>query len=186
MKHNKLKRMIQCAIFAAILCIFSPLSVSVGPIPFSMAIFAVMLCAVVLDLRSAVISVLVYLVLGLCGLPIFSGGNPGLVAIPGPTGGYIWSFALMVPVIALFKSIPVKALWLRYVLTFAGCVVATALCYVCGTLQFAHIAGKTFREALAVCVIPFIVPDLIKGLVATVLGTILSDTLQKAGVLTLR
>ena len=175
MKHNKLKRMIQCAIFAAILCIFSPLSVSVGPIPFSMAIFAVMLC-----------SVLVYLVLGLCGLPIFSGGNPGLVAIPGPTGGYIWSFVLMVPVIALFKSVPVKALWLRCVLTFAGCVVATALCYVCGTLQFAHIAGKTFREALAVCVIPFIVPDLIKGLVATVLGTILSDTLQKAGVLTLR
>lgn len=183
MRHSKLKLMLQCAIFAAILCICSPLTVPVGPIPFSMAIFAVMLCAVILDLKSAIISVLVYLLLGICGLPIFSGGNPGLVAIPGPTGGYIWSFVLMVPVIALFRAIPVKKESLHLLTTFLGCVVAIALCYLCGTAQFSILAGKSFREALGVCVIPFIMPDLVKALAATVLGTAVRAILKKNGYL---
>ena len=176
MKHETLVHLMESAIFAAFLCICSPVTVPVGPIPFSMSVFAVMLCGVVLDWKSALLAVLVYLLLGLF-LPIFSGGNNGLAALPGPTGGYIWSFLLMIPVIRLFRRIPARWEALRMGLAFLGCTAAVGLCYVCGTLQFAALAGRTFAESLELCVIPFIVPDLLKALAASVLGVLITSVL---------
>ncbi len=171
--------MTTCAIFAAILCVLSPIVIPLGgPIPFAMQIFAVMLCAVTLDWATAQISVLVYLLIGLF-LPLFSGGNTGLTAIPGPTGGYIWSYLLMVPVIRFFRHIPVEKRWEEYALSLLGCVLAVALCYLCGTVQFSLLTGRSFREALGVCVLPFVGFDLVKALAATLLGVELSHILKK-------
>ena len=176
--HKSLVQLILCAIFAAILCICSSITVPIGPIAFSMAIFAVMLCGVTLPLPLSFTSVLVYLSLGLF-LPIFSGGNTGLTALPGPTGGYIWSFLLMIPVIRFFSSRGIGKKLSEYAFTLCGCVIAIALCYLCGTLQFSQVAGRSFGESLQVCVIPFILPDLIKALAATLLGVCLRTVLKK-------
>lgn len=179
MSHEKLVRLILCAIFAAVLCICSPIVIPLaGPVPFAMQIFGVMLCAVTLSWGSAQVSVLVYLLIGLF-LPLFSGGNTGLTAIPGPTGGYIWSYLLMVPVIRGFRAIPVKTRWLEYALALCGCVLAIALCYACGTVQFSLITGRSFAESLGVCVVPFIGFDLLKALAASVLGVELAHILKK-------
>ena len=93
----KLRTMLPCAIFAAILCIVSPLSVPIGAVPLTLMLFGVMLCAVVLPWQQSGLSVLLFLLLSLCGLPVFSGGNSGITALPGPTGGYIWSLLLVTP-----------------------------------------------------------------------------------------
>ena len=179
MSHEKLVRLILCAIFAAVLCICSPIVIPLaGPVPFAMQIFGVMLCAVTLPWGCAQVSVLVYLLIGLF-LPLFSGGNTGLTALPGPTGGYIWSYLLMVPVICGFRAIPVKQRWAAYALALCGCVLAIALCYVCGTVQFSLITSRSFRESLGVCVLPFIGFDLIKALAAAVLGVTLAQLLRK-------
>ncbi len=180
MSHEKLLRLTSCAVFAAILCICSPIVIPLGgPIPFAMQIFAVMLCAVTLDWATAQLSVLVYLLIGLF-LPLFSGGNTGLTAIPGPTGGYIWSYLLMVPVIRALRSVLVRQRWLEYGLAFAGCVLAIALCYACGTVQFSLITGRSIVESLAVCVVPFIGFDLLKAAAASVLGVTLAHILKKS------
>ena len=179
MTHDKLLRMTTAAVFAALLCVLSPIVIPLsGPIPFAMQIFAVMLCAVTLDWTAAQLSVLVYLGLGLF-LPIFSGGNTGLSAIPGPTGGYIWSYLLMVPVIALFRRIPVKRRGLEYLLAFAGCLAGIVVCYVCGTAQFSLVTGSDFAHSLSVCVVPFVGFDLIKAAAATLLGVTLGALLRK-------
>lgn len=179
MTHEKLLRMTTAAIFAAILCVLSPIAIPLsGPIPFAMQIFAVMLCAVTLDWGTAQLAVLVYLGLGLF-LPIFSGGNTGLSAIPGPTGGYIWSYLLMVPVIALFRRIPVKKRGLEYLLAFGGCVAGMALCYLCGTVQFSLVSGNSFGKSLSVCVVPFIGFDLLKAAAAAVLGVEMRHILRR-------
>ncbi len=179
MSHSKLRRLILCAIFAALLCICSVIVIPLaGPIPFAMQIFGVMLCAVTLDWPTAQLSVLVYLLLGLF-LPLFSGGNTGLTTLPGPTGGYVWSYLLMVPVIRALCAVPTPKQWAAYALAFGGCVLATALCYLCGTVQFCMVTGRGFVEALGVCVVPFVGFDLIKALAAAVLGVTLRKVLKK-------
>lgn len=170
MTHKKLLRMTTGAIFAAFLCILSPVTVPLtGPVPFALQIFAVMLCAVTLDWATAESAILVYLSLGLF-LPLFSGGNSGLTAIPGPTGGYIWSYLLMAPVIRGLRRIPVANRWVEYSLAFVGCVLGAALCYLCGTVQFSLVTGNSFGGSLGVCVLPFVAYDLLKALAAAILG----------------
>jgi Uncharacterized conserved protein len=178
MSHAKLRRMLLCAIFAAFLCLLSPVVVPVGPVPFAMQIFAVMLCAVTLDWFSAQTAVLVYLLLGLF-LPLFSGGNTGAAALAGPTGGYLWSYLLMVPVICLFCAIPVKRRRSAYALALLGCLPALGLCYLCGTLQFCFVTGTGFRRALSLCVAPFVGFDLLKALAASLLGVELRRRLAR-------
>ena len=179
MAKRKTTRLTTCAVFAAILCLLSPVALPLGgPVPFALQIFAVMLCAVTLDWAAAQPAVLVYLLLGLF-LPIFSGGNTGLTALPGPTGGYIWSYLLMVPVIRLFRSLPVRARWAEYGLALAGCVLAAGLCYLCGTAQFSLVTGNSFAASLSVCVLPFIWFDLLKAAAASFLGVELARLLGK-------
>lgn len=177
--HEKLLRMTSAAVFAAILCVLSPIAIPLsGPIPFALQIFAVMLCAVTLDWAAAQLAVLVYLGLGLF-LPIFSGGNTGISAIPGPTGGYIWSYLLMVPVIALARLLPARKRWQEYGAAFVGCLLGIVLCYLCGTVQFSLVTGNSFDKSLSVCVVPFVGFDLLKALAASILGVEMARILPK-------
>ena len=178
MNHIKLVRLTTSAVFAAVLCLISPVTVPLGPnmVPFALQIFAVMLCAVTLDWATAQISVLVYLLLGLF-LPIFSSGNTGITAITGVTGGYIWSYLLMVPVIRMCHSIPTKKRWTEYLFSMLGCLIGIAVCYCCGTVQYSIQTNTDIPQALSICVLPFIGFDLLKALVATLLGVQLARVL---------
>ena len=169
--HVKLVRLTTSAVFAAVLCLISPVTVPLGPslVPFALQNFAVMFCAVTLDWATAQISVLVYLLLGLF-LPIFSGGNTGITAITGVTGGYIWSYLLMVPVIRMCRSIPTKKRWSEYLFSMLGCLIGIVVCYSCGTVQYSIQTNTEISQALSICVLPFIGFDLLKALVATLLG----------------
>jgi biotin transport system substrate-specific component len=173
----------QCALFAAILCIFSPLTIPIGPIPITLGVFAVMLTGVVLGWKKGFLSVLVYLFIGMCGVPLFSGGKSGLTALVGPTGGYIWSYLFMVMIIGILSKKEWKNKVITMIIGVLACEVGVAVCYACGTLQFMGVAGYTFKQALSVCVIPFIPFDLLKAVCASVLGVSVRSILKKAGYL---
>ena len=74
---------------AAVTCILAPLSVPIGPVPISLTNFAIYLSLYLLDWKKGTLSYLIYLLLGLVGLPVFSGFTGGLAKLAGPTGGYI-------------------------------------------------------------------------------------------------
>lgn len=159
------KAMVRCALFAALICVLSPFSIQIGPVPITISLFAVMLCGVTLDWRSAGLAVLVYLLIGLIGLPVFSGGKGGAAVIVGPTGGYIWAYLPMAVLISIFTR---KGGYVRAAIV---CALSLLLCYGLGTLQFCLVANYTFGAALAVCVWPFVPFDIAKSVCAALLGT---------------
>ena len=139
--------MVVTALMAAVTCILAPLSVPIGPVPISLTNFAI------------------YLLLGLVGLPVFSGFTGGLAKLAGPTGGYIIGFIPM----AIIAGIVIDKFTNRGI-QILGMIVGTAICYAFGTAWFCFQAGYTVGAALAVCVIPFIPADLCKMVIAMIIG----------------
>ena len=169
--NPKTKFITRTALFAAVIALLSPFAIPLGPVPITLSLLAVLLSAVVLDWKQAAAAVAVYILLGVIGLPVFSGGKGGAAVLAGATGGYIWSYILCAVIASLVAGKTRAQGAKRMLITAIGCACGVIVCYICGTLQFSAVAGRTFVEALSVCVIPFIIPDLIKCACAAILGT---------------
>lgn len=148
-------------LFAAVLCLLSPIAIPVGSIPITLGVFALLLCAMTLTWRQAAMAVAVYLLLGCLGLPVFSGGASGFGAFAGATGGYLWSYLPMVALASAMKDCGGGMI---------GCLLGLLLCYFAGTWQFVRLTECTWKAALHACVYPFAALDLAKALLAARIG----------------
>lgn len=164
------------ALMAAVMCILGPLSIPIGEVPVSFTNLVVYLTIFLLGTRMGTISYIVYLLLGLVGLPVFSGFTGGPAKLAGPTGGYLVGFILMALICGLFmEKSRYNALW-----SIIGMVCGTAVAYVFGTAWFVLTMRCTVGYALAVCVFPFLIFDLIKIILTTVVGREIRKRLVKA------
>ena len=175
MRKNKTAYITRCALFAALLCLISPIAIPVGAIPVTLSLFAVLLAALMLKWKAAAVAVAVYVLIGCCGMPVFSGGQGGAAVLFGPTGGYIWSYIPMAVIVSKFGK--GKPPWQAC----AACVGGLIVCYLCGTLQYALVSGSGFVAALRVCVLPFAGFDIAKILCAVFLARKIEKRLQGAG-----
>lgn len=169
----------QSALFAALLCLLSPIAIPLGSIPVTLSVFVVMLTGVVLPWRQAGAAVLAYLLIGLVGLPVFSGGQAGIAVFLGPTGGYLWCYLPMVVVCSLLSG----GAEVRIYRVVAGNLLALALCYATGTAQFMLIMDCSASYALRICVLPFLLLDAVKLFLAALLGVRIRNRLCNAGLL---
>lgn len=163
----KVKDMTLTALMAALLCIAGPLSISVGPVPLSLASFAVYLAGAVLGKKRGTLAVLLYLLIGLVGVPVFSGFSGGIQKLAGVTGGYLLGYlpcAFLTGIGAERADEPGRG-WLRPAMMAAG----TAALYLIGTAWFMIQTGRLFGDALALCVLPFLPGDAAKIAAASVL-----------------
>jgi len=175
---------------AAIICIFAPMSVQIGPIPITLATFAIYFTAATLGAYRGTIAVSIYILLGAIGLPVFSNYSGGLQKIAGATGGYIIGYIPLALIVGLladkiqiaykkedgkfnFKSILAVA---KYPV---GMILGTAVLYVFGTAWYCFVSGNTLAVALTYCVIPFLGVDLIKIVAASVLVTAIVPALRR-------
>ena len=178
MKILSTKDMTYAALLAAVICILSPITVTIGPIPLTLATFSVYLAATVTGLKRSLISTIIYLLLGLAGLPVFSGGTGGFAKFMGPTGGYLIGYLFIAIIGGLFADKTNK----NY-LVILGMILSTVVLYIFGTAWFIKVASADLKYALSVCVIPFIIPDLIKIVVAVLAGLAIKKQLKKANLL---
>lgn len=169
----------QSALFAALLCILAPIAIPVGTIPVTLAVFVVMLAGIVLPWRQAGAALLAYLLMGLIGLPVFSGGQAGAAVFIGPTGGYLWCYLPMAVVISWICG----RRELNVGRALLGNALALILCYATGTAQFMLIMDCSTAYALRICVVPFVLVDVVKAIAAAVLGVQIRKRLQIAGLL---
>lgn len=94
------------AAFAALVtaCALLPAFEVTGPVPITLQTFGVLLCGAILGARRGFLAVLLYLVLGAAGLPIFAGGGSGMATLTGPTAGYLISFPFVAGLVGLLVS----------------------------------------------------------------------------------
>ena len=151
------------ALFAALTAVFSQISIPIGPVPINLAMLSVFVAGGLLGIRRAMISQLVYVLLGAVGVPVFAGFKGGFAALAGPTGGYIIGYILAEGTIALICHF-----WNKKVVALIVAMVAgLAVCYAFGTAWFMVIYMKNtgpvgLMTVLGWCVFPFIIPDLVK------------------------
>ena len=156
--------MVLAAMMAALMGVCSWLSIPVPPVIFTLQSFAFLLTLGVLGGRWGTVTVLVYLLLGLMGLPVFAGFRFGPAAFLDPTGGFLWGFlagALVYWLLERLGKVPAM-------------IAAQLVCYGCGCLWFSHWMGNTgFFAAALTCVVPYLIPDAIKlWLAVKVIGKI--------------
>lgn len=148
---------------AALLCVLAPMAIPAGPIPFTLATLALYLCAAVTGARRGTVSVLVYILIGAVGMPVFSGYAGGLQKLVGPTGGYLVGYVLCALLAGLLIDRFSRTWWVYPLALLAG----TAVLYAFGTAWYLLVGKGPFWAALTACVFPFIPFDLLKiGLAA--------------------
>ena len=92
------------ALMSALLCLLAPISIPIGPVPITLSIFIIYIISYILDTKQAVLSVLIYLLIGAIGIPVFAGYKSGLAVILGPTGGYLVSYLIIVFISSYFNK----------------------------------------------------------------------------------
>lgn len=166
--NNKRSVSVKIALIAlsvAVITVCSYISVPTV-VPFTLQTFAIALVVTVLVWKEGFLAVLCYLLLGLCGVPVFSSFKSGLSAFASPTGGYLVGFLLIPPCGALFKILPNKIG--KMIFLFTGVI----LCYALGTVWFvvSYEKGITVWGALVACVLPYVIPDIVKIVFAVLIG----------------
>ncbi len=160
----KTKKLVYCALFSVIIGIMSQISIPVQPVPVNMGIFAVLLAGGILGKKDGTLSVAVYILLGIAGVPVFSGFRGGLIAIAGPTGGYIAGYLIVAFITGVVCDRTEK---LKYIILFLG--ISVVLCYALGTVWYCFVMKSSIVTALTLCVFPFIPGDIVKVVLAGIL-----------------
>lgn len=165
------RRMVLIALITAVTCIFAPLSVPipVSPVPVSLTNLVLLIGVYILGWKDATISLLVYLLLGAAGLPVFSGFAGGFAKLAGPTGGYLIGFIFMTVLAGFF----VEHFSDKRYLVIIGMILATAVMYLFGTAWLAFQMELPFSSALSIGVIPYLPGDAGKIILAVIFGPIL-------------
>lgn len=181
MKRFTTADLARIALMAAILCILSPISIPLGftPIPITLGLFAVVMAGILLGSMRGMACVLVYILLGAVGLPVFSGYAGGLPKVAGPTGGYLWGYLPLAFLTGLFAEKSAG----KWHFCMLGAALGTAACYLFGTVWMGAQLSMPFRDALLAGVVPFLPLDLVKIIVAVLVCCPIRARLTRAGLL---
>lgn len=166
------------ALFTAIMCIFGPLALPIGPVPISLTNFVIYIAVFLLGTKLGTLSYVIYLLLGAVGLPVFSGFTGGLSKLVGPTGGYLFGFLPMAIILGACISKGAGKKW-----KFAiGMTIATGVAFFFGTLWFVMQMQCELWYALGACVFPFLPGEVVKIVLAVGLGSEIRKRLMRRNI----
>ncbi|MBP5162952.1 MAG: biotin transporter BioY [Spirochaetales bacterium] len=158
------KRIVFTALFAALtaVCGFISIPVPGTPIPIVIQNMMVVLDGLLLGPVWGFCAVAVFILSGLIGLPVFSGGTAGIAKLMSPTGGFIIGYAFAALLAGLIAKRPSAGGKRNIVRLSVAALCGFVIMYVPGVIHFMRSLNKTFSETMALCVIPYIPGDVIK------------------------
>ena len=171
--------LVMVALFAALIAVCAWVTIP-GSVPFTLQTMGVFLAVGLLGGKRGTAAVLVYILLGAVGMPVFSGFSGGVGRLLGTTGGYIIGFLVAALAMWALEAIFGRAKWVLPVSMLLGLL----LCYAFGTVWFLVLYTQTkgaisVVSVLSMCVIPFILPDLMKIALALLLTSRLGRFIRK-------
>ncbi len=181
-KQLSVRNIASIGLITAVICILAPLSIPVGPVPVSLTNLVIYFGLYILGWKKGTISYIVYLLIGLAGVPVFSGFTAGPQKLFGPTGGYLIGFIPMAVIAGVF----IEKSGRKVLLSCIGMITGTAVCYVFGTAWLAYQMHLSFPAALANGVFPFLPGDSLKIMLAALGAPQIYRALQRADLITAR
>ena len=158
MENTKIRMQVLAALFAAACAVLAQLIIPIQPVPISLASLGAMLAGGFLGKRYGFLALLIYLLLGAAGVPVFSMFRGGIHMFAGPTGGFLLGFAPMAFAVG----------WLcekteyKFIKLFGAVFLGNLVCYVFGIAWFVYLTHTDMWTALTLCIFPFIPGDLLK------------------------
>ena len=158
------RQIILCGLFAALISILAQISIPLPftTVPFTLQIFGIAITGLILGSKCGFISTLIYLILGAIGMPVFANFAGGISVLFGPTGGFLLGYPLMAFIIGYAKE-----KFNSNFITSISMILGLAIVYTLGTIMFSFI---TILQSLIYCVVPFIAVDILKLILAYIIG----------------
>ena len=168
--RRSLLHLTAAGLMTAVITVCSWISIP-APIPFSLQTLAIFLALLLLGGRLGLLSVCAYILLGAIGLPVFSGFKGGISVILGPTGGYLIGFVIMSALYAVITS----CINDNKTISIIALSVGLLICYFIAALWYMliYLHGQSdvgFAAIMTTCVAPFVIPDILKLLLAVIIS----------------
>jgi len=172
---KKTYSMVMIALFGAIISIISiiPIGINILGVPATLQTFAIALAAYVLGWKKGTMATLVYILLGMVGLPVFGGFKGGIGVMLSITGGFIVGFKLLS--ILLGVTVKYKNKVKITIVSFMGLV----LCYIIGVSWFTFVSKSQIATGIIVMALPYLPKDIISILAAYIVAKRIRKSLSK-------
>lgn len=172
--NKKTVNLVFTALMSAVLCVVSPWTIPIGTVPISLTTMFIITGVYLIGCMRMSVSVLIYILIGIVGLPVYANFKSGIGVVAGPTGGYLAGYVVMTLVAGWIIHKDINNIWHSIV----GAVMGNILEYILGTAWLSFNMNLTFREGLMVGVVPFLIPDVIKMALAIYLGRLIRRRLS--------
>ncbi len=161
----KTKDLTMIALLVAFISVSAQLAIPLGPVPFTLQTTLILMTGLILGAKKGALAVLIYILVGAIGLPVFSGGRGGVAVILAQTGGFIISFPIMAFVAGAFSEVSNKV-YIKYI----GCVIGVLLNFAVGCLYFMFITEMSLYMSLTYTVFPFVITTIVQIIIAVTLS----------------
>ena len=150
----QINKIVLCGLAASFICVLGPISIPLSVIPIPFATLIIYIIALTFDVRCSVVSVLIYVILGCIGLPVFSGFSGGVAHILGPTGGFILGYIPLAFIVSLLNNSKSGRV--------IGLTIGTLSLYFVGCVWFCLYTNENLVTAFKLYLLPFVLIDIIK------------------------
>ena len=167
LNDSYVRKLVYASLFAALTAAAAWVTIPLPYVPLTLQTFFVILAGALLGAYFGALSMIVYLLLGFVGLPVFSGGRSGLGVLAGSTGGYLVGFVLCAIIVGFLVERKKSPGFLWYCMSMAA---GTLALYACGAAWLSIIMRWDIVQALIVGALPFLPGDVIKIIVAALIA----------------
>lgn len=178
-----LRKKMLVSLFASLLCVSSYIVLPIGPVPVTLQVLFVLLAGALLGAEMGALSVVIWILLGVFGLPVFAGGKAGPLVLLGPTGGYLFGFIVCAWIVGTMTRSQNQSCLRTGTAMLLGIIAAYAFGLAGFMASFAFFLQKpmTLQQAVSLSVLPFVPFDLVKVALGAWMAPILLSALERAG-----